>query len=586
MVHIPYLDVIMDNRFVVALNDKIQNPESQRRLVLVIVCIALLLDNMLYMVIVPIIPIYLDEMKDSGRTPDDEATDSLVSFVTPPPPMTFTTSESIDGNMTVRSSGGSDGFPLLVKYTGDKTEDSRVGILFASKALVQLMISPISGTIIDRIGYETPMIIGLSIIFLSTTVFAFGRSYAVLFFARSLQGVGSAFADTSGLAMIADRYKEEAARSRAQGIALAFISFGCLFAPPFGGFFYKYAGKAVPFLVLSLIALIDGIMLRFVMKPVRKERAAREEPLKGTPIYKLILDPYIAICAGALVMANVSLAFLEPTIARWMKETMKADELQIGAVWLPAFVPHVFGVYLTVKLARMYPKHQWLVTAVGLVLEGLSCLIIPFCSNYGMVIIPLMIDCFGIALVDTAILPTLAYLVDVRHTSVYGSVYAIADISYSLAYAFGPIVADGIYQSIGFWWLNVGICLSNVIYAPLLLFLRSVYKYKPFDSEDEESDDTGYPEEKPISGGGMHVTNDRAYMMGKIPTANGSAPETNIPGVPYSTEPPRQQQEDGGGGNGGGGGAGGGINKKYIRVGRNYSRESSDDANTDFRTYH
>ena len=39
--------------------DALQQPKYQRKLVLVTVSIALLLDNMLYMVIVPIIPDYL-----------------------------------------------------------------------------------------------------------------------------------------------------------------------------------------------------------------------------------------------------------------------------------------------------------------------------------------------------------------------------------------------------------------------------------------------------------------------------------------------------------------------------------------------
>ena len=39
--------------------DYLQDEKYQRKLVLVTVCIALLLDNMLYMVIVPIIPDYL-----------------------------------------------------------------------------------------------------------------------------------------------------------------------------------------------------------------------------------------------------------------------------------------------------------------------------------------------------------------------------------------------------------------------------------------------------------------------------------------------------------------------------------------------
>ena len=81
----------------------------------------------------------------------------------------------------------------------DNAEDVAVGTLFGSKAIVQLLINPFTGALIDRIGYDIPMCIGLCIIFLSTTTFAFGRSYAVLFVARSLQGVGSAFADTSGL---------------------------------------------------------------------------------------------------------------------------------------------------------------------------------------------------------------------------------------------------------------------------------------------------------------------------------------------------------------------------------------------------
>ena len=461
---------------------KIQDPNKQRRLVLVIVCIVLLLDNMLYMVIVPIIPIYL---QGQGNKNPCKKANADGQYLFNNKTCEFVRYDDLLNNKTLRAN-----FPLTAFHGQNAEEDARVGILFASKAIVQLFFSPFAGTVIDKFGYDRPMLFGLSILFVSTAIFAFGESYNILFMARSLQGVGSAFADTSGLAMIADRYKEDSARTKAQGIALAFISFGCLFAPPFGGILYEYCGKAMPFLVLAFIALIDGLMLRFVMTPVHQERAIIKSTSglpKGTPIYLLILDPYIALCAGALVMANVSLAFLEPTIALWMEKTFFANEVQIGMVWLPAFFPHVLGVYVAVQLAKRFPTKQWLVTAVGLALEGFSCLLVPFCTSYAAVIFPLMIDCFGIALVDTAILPTLAYLVDVRHVSVYGSVYAIADFSYSLAYAFGPIVAGWINGRFGFTTMNVGIFVSNIVYAPLLIFLKNIYKYKPFE-EDMEDD--------------------------------------------------------------------------------------------------
>ncbi|KAE8750340.1 hypothetical protein FOCC_FOCC002900 [Frankliniella occidentalis] len=433
--------------------NRLQEPRAQRKLVLVIVCIALLLDNMLYMVIVPIIPDYLRYIEEG----DPE----------PLPPSNLTTPVP--------------GSPLHRDHHG---QDTSTGILFASKAIVQLMVNPFSGALIDRIGYDLPMMVGLVVMFLSTAMFACGRSYGTLFFARSLQGVGSAFADTSGMAMIADRFTEESERSKALGIALAFISFGCLVAPPFGGALYQFAGKEVPFLVLAFISLMDGIMLLLVMKPVKEQlRESKEVRAPTIPIWKLMMDPYIAVCAGALSMANVALAFLEPTISLWMEDNITTDNWKIGMIWLPAFFPHVLGVVLTVKIAKQYPQQQWLMVAVGLTMEGLCCFIIPFCRSYKVLMIPICGICFGIALVDTAILPTLGYLVDVRYVSVYGSIYAIADISYSVAYAVGPVIAGSVVEAVGFTALNICIGFSNLLYAPVLIYLRNIYDFKPFQSE-------------------------------------------------------------------------------------------------------
>ena len=40
---------------------------------------------------------------------------------------------------------------MLIEYEG---EDSGIGLLFASKAMIQIFINPISGTVIDRIGKQ------------------------------------------------------------------------------------------------------------------------------------------------------------------------------------------------------------------------------------------------------------------------------------------------------------------------------------------------------------------------------------------------------------------------------------------------
>lgn len=40
-------------------------------------------------------------------------------------------------------------------------------------------------------------------------VFAFGRSYWILFLARALQGIGSSCSSVSGMGMLADRYTDD-----------------------------------------------------------------------------------------------------------------------------------------------------------------------------------------------------------------------------------------------------------------------------------------------------------------------------------------------------------------------------------------
>lgn len=145
------------------LNEQAKKPKTQKRLVLIVVSIALFLDNMLYMVIVPIIPQYLRDI----RTYDVE----YINYHNE-------TRRLKNGTILVRNVGGQ------FDYVDEEIE---LGWLFASKALIQIIISLFSGYIIDRVGYELPMVGGLIVMFFSTAIFALGRSYGVLFFARSLQ---------------------------------------------------------------------------------------------------------------------------------------------------------------------------------------------------------------------------------------------------------------------------------------------------------------------------------------------------------------------------------------------------------------
>ena len=58
-------------------------------------------------------------------------------------------------------------------------------------------------------------------------------------------------------------------------------------------------------------------------------------------------------------------------------------------------------------------------------------------KNIGDLIIPNAGLGFAIGMVDSSMMPQLGYLVDIRHSAVYGSVYAIGDVAFCLGFAIG-----------------------------------------------------------------------------------------------------------------------------------------------------
>ena len=63
--------------------------------------------------------------------------------------------------------------------------------------------------------------------------------------------------------MLADRYPDDRERGNAMAVALGGLALGVLIGPPFGGVLYEFIGKSAPFIVLAILALLDGRELSY-----------------------------------------------------------------------------------------------------------------------------------------------------------------------------------------------------------------------------------------------------------------------------------------------------------------------------------
>uniref|UniRef100_A0A8D0A0Y7 Solute carrier family 18 member 2 n=1 Tax=Sander lucioperca TaxID=283035 RepID=A0A8D0A0Y7_SANLU len=350
----------------------LREERQSRKLSLFIVFVALLLDNMLLTVVVPIIPSYLYTLDESTDVVLKNSTASQLAA-----PGTFHSIVSLYDN-TVRSSGSNATArsPDLVPMAPAATElphnisdcpqsastlvneNVKVGLLFASKAIVQLIINPFIGPLTNRIGYQLPLFAGFCIMFLSTIMFALSSSYALLVVARSLQGVGSSCSSVAGMGMLASVYTDDEERGHAIGIALGGLALGVLVGPPFGSVMYEFVGMTAPFLILAFLAL----MLFLCLCPSQSQ--------KGTPLLTLMKDPYILIAAGTICFGNMVMAMMEPTLPIWMMETMCSSKWQLGVAFLPVSISYLIGTYIFGTLANKMGR--WLCALIGMVLVGVS----------------------------------------------------------------------------------------------------------------------------------------------------------------------------------------------------------------------
>ena len=148
---------------------------------------------------------------------------------------------------------------------------TRRGILFGSKAAVQLIANPFAGLLVDRYGPRQPLLVGTLVLALSTAAWALaGADYSALLAARAVQGLGSTVVASAGMSLIARTHAADEARGEAIGVAQLGVGLGVVLGPTLGGALYAACGPRAPFLgaaVLVALALVAQLCMPLALLP-------------------------------------------------------------------------------------------------------------------------------------------------------------------------------------------------------------------------------------------------------------------------------------------------------------------------------
>ncbi|XP_078484111.1 synaptic vesicular amine transporter-like [Ciona intestinalis] len=423
---------------------------ESKRMVIAIVYASLLVDNILLTAVVPVLPEYFSQMHLNFTT---EKTETILTG-------------SQTHQVTTHTKTLSHRCPHRKAVSSQQT--LYMGILLSAKPLVQVLANFAVGPITEKIGFDVPLLAGYTVMAASSLMFAFGKSFAFLLVARAIQGIGSAATATAGLSWVADTYTEKVERGWAIGMSFGGLALGILIGPTYGSLIYQYVGKEYVFIILAIMALIL-IVVRLTTRKIKIFRRPQDE--MGASIFTLLKDPYILLVAFSLCAGISSITALEAVQPTWMLKTMCPTKLELGVAFLP-----ISGLYLITSYGIALWGHKvarWILCLIGFYLQVGGAVIYPFARTVPEVIGPGILIGIGISFTDS-LLPVLAFLVDTRHKPVYGSVYAIADIAFSLSYTIGPLIAGAVMAKVGFKWVMWGIGIIFFLYAPIISVLSKV----------------------------------------------------------------------------------------------------------------
>lgn len=167
--------------------------------------------------------------------------------------------------------------PIMPTYMNElHIGGSILGLMVAAFSISQLVFSPFTGRLSDRVGRKKLIIAGMVIFAVSEWLFAIANAPGLLFVSRMIGGLGAALIMPSVMAYAADITSNEE-RGAGMGFINAAITTGFIIGPGIGGLLAEY-GIRVPFYAAAIAGLIAAvatlILLPESLSPERRAQLA------------------------------------------------------------------------------------------------------------------------------------------------------------------------------------------------------------------------------------------------------------------------------------------------------------------------
>lgn len=315
------------------------------------------------------------------------------------------------------------------------------GLLIATFAFAQLILSPIVGDFSDKYGRKNFIVSGLIVYGIALLLFGAADSLWLLFFSRFLSGVGAAFVMPTILAYVGDITTIE---ERGKGMSLigAAVSLGFTIGPGIGGGL-SYINLEFPFYFAGSIALVSAALSYYLLPNVQYNGGTILKKKKVNLLRQLITSIKVPYFVFLIVVFTFSfgIANYQATMSLYLDDKFNYSPFLISIILtVGGFSGVILQVFIINKLFKWFGEVK--IILYNLVMAGVTLLLLIYVDRYFLI---LLVACLN-TIAATFIRPAVNTVISKMAGEEQGFAAGMNNAYMSLGNMFGPLCAGTLYD--------------------------------------------------------------------------------------------------------------------------------------------
>nr|AKN21538.1 slc18a-3 [Schmidtea mediterranea] len=157
----------------------------------------------------------------------------------------------------------------------------QLSILFATKNICQILLSPWMGYFCGRLGSLNILFSGVGLQTVSILFYGFGNKYFLLIIGRIFEALASGAINCAVSSFVAYRYTDHKKLGLVYGIGGLGLCIGGASGPAYGGWVFQYHGKLMVFLTVLSMTTVEAILILSLMIANKSNKSHHIETIKN-----------------------------------------------------------------------------------------------------------------------------------------------------------------------------------------------------------------------------------------------------------------------------------------------------------------